>query len=349
MGVGVSLSGCSGAGLEIVRRGERGWVRKTAAEGGTDRLLAERAKLAWLRGVGGGPFVVPELGAVGERAGREWYELAYVPGRSVESVAAEDGQAAGRALGARLAGVVWAIGDAGVSPGAGEHAAFLEQKVRQTLSVLPGKCAGAPLLEGLRVAFEVRVARVDFAGSGDAAGRAGGGCHGDLALDNVLVGRGGELVLIDALPNASESVYWDAAKVLQSTLACWGSVKIGDVVIGGGGLVARRPGGLAALHGSFLGAVLGGGLDERALAVHLVVTLARVMRYVDGVRLAALLAASVELMDRLEAGGARLHEPLDSLRGSFEPVLDGGAEVSARDAGWADDAGARGGVVRRVG
>ncbi|USN97941.1 MAG: aminoglycoside phosphotransferase family protein [Phycisphaeraceae bacterium] len=349
--VGVSLRGFSGARLEIVSRGGRGWVRKTAGEGASARLEAERRRLAWLAGIGleSGLFVVPELGVHGEADGRAWYEIEYVPGRSVESVAGEDGQVAGRALGERLGGAIRVVRDAAPGPDASVHAAFLEQKIRQTLAVLPSKCDGHALLAPLAMAYAERVGRLDLEKAGRLAAACGGGCHGDLALDNVLVGRDGGLVLIDPLVSDSETACWDAAKVMQSSLACWGSVKAGDVSLGGAGVRTRRPGGLAALHTAFLGVVLGDGFDEHTLGVHLVVTLSRVMRYVDGLRLAPLLAACVELMGRIESGRARLDEPLDSLRGALEPVLDRDAQVSARDARRADDARARGGPVRRVG
>lgn len=350
--VQMTLAGCSGAQVELVRRGERTWVRKTAAVAGNRRLAREREKLLWLSTVAHGPnglcFDVPELGATGRTAGRTWYELAFVPARSAEAIAAEDGEAAGRALGSRLAHVVRTLGQAGEPPRATDHAAFLRQKLNETLLALPTKCAGNAMAEPLRRAFASRATLMPIDAAADAAAAIPGGCHGDLALDNVLESSTGTLVLIDPLASDSESVYWDAAKVMQSTLACWGSVKNGAVELGRSGLIARRPGGLSALHDSFWSALHASGADETAAAVHLVVTLARVMRYVEGRRLVALLAASVELINRLQAGEARLHEPLDSLRGSIQPILDQHPQVSPRDARRPHDAGARRRSVRRA-
>lgn len=344
------LRGFSGARLEIVRRDGRSWVRKWAVDGGNERLDAERRRLGWLAGVGtaSGLFEVPRVGAGGVDGGRAWYEIEYVPGRSVESVAAADGHACGIDLGIRLARIVGVLRDGSRGPDAEAHATFLRGKLLQTAASLPGRCAAAGLGD-MGAAFEQLAAGLDTAYATEVASVTGGGCHGDLALDNALIDRSGRIVLIDPLASDSETAYWDAAKVLQSSLACWGGIKAGEVRVIGRAYGVARPGGLAALHRAFLTSVLAQGMDERALAVHLVVTLARVMRYVEGVRLGALLGASIELIHRLEAGGTVLDEPLDSLRGTLEPVFDGGAEVPAGDAGRADDAGARGGALRRVG
>jgi len=346
----VLLRGFSGARLEIVRRDGRSWVRKWAVDGGNERLNAERRRLGWLASVGAasGLFEVPRVGAGGVDGGRAWYEIEYVPGRSVESVAAADGHASGIDLGIRLARIAGVLRDGARGPDAEGHAAFLRGKLMQTAASLLGRCGAVGLGEA-GATFERLTAGLDIDRAAEVASGIGGGCHGDLALDNALIDRSGRIVLIDPLASDSETAYWDAAKVLQSSLACWGGIKSGEVRMVGRSYGVARPGGLAALHRAFLTSVLAQGMDERALAVHLVVTLARVMRYVDGVRLGALLGASIELMYRLEAGGTVLDEPLDSLRGTLEPVLDGGAEIPAGDAGRADNAGACGGAFRRVG
>ncbi len=56
---------------------------------------------------------------------------------------------------------------------------------------------------------------------------AAGFCHGDLALDNLLVDPDGQLWIIDPLYNVYETSFWDIGKLLQSTMANWMALRQG--------------------------------------------------------------------------------------------------------------------------
>lgn len=59
-----------------------------------------------------------------------------------------------------------------------------------------------------------------------------GFCHGDLALDNLLVDPHGQLWIIDPLLNVYETPWWDIGKLLQSTRANWRQLREGRLAPG---------------------------------------------------------------------------------------------------------------------
>ena len=54
-------------------------------------------------------------------------------------------------------------------------------------------------------------------------------CHGDLTLDNAIVGTDGMVYLIDPLINQHETYMWDVAKVLQSFYADWYQIRTAEI------------------------------------------------------------------------------------------------------------------------
>jgi len=95
-------------------------------------------------------------------------------------------------------------------------------------------------------------------------------CHGDLALDNIIV-SGNRLYLIDALCQGFDNYHWDIAKILQSCLCHWPTVRDNDEIY--------------PMDESFpiLGSLLLRALDEHCdharVVLYLGTTLARIIPY----------------------------------------------------------------------
>jgi len=141
-------------------------------------------------------------------------------------------------------------------------------------------------------------------------------CHGDLALDNVLIDRHGSLVLIDPLINGHESFMWDVSKVFQSTLARWEAIKHNDFEVD----LQRRKILLPSSERISLFNLRFAELVSRTVTpcsviIYLATTLARAAKYSSNSnQLSALLLMMNELLSKFIERSCTLDEPLSSLR-----------------------------------
>jgi hypothetical protein len=316
------LVGFSGWVLEVFRGPSGTFVRKTVRDrSDADKLRSEVRKLEELATVGRatGLFRVPELLATGtDRHGLAHYDMEFVPSRQLDHVVPgldpmDIHDAAGR-----LYGIVCALGEhaagdvpARDGPDAGD---FLLAKLRQTDRALAARASPSPALRRLAAAYRDRVDGLAIDGSVASGGETF--CHGDLALDNVLVARDGTFVVVDPLANGHESVRWDVAKVLQSSFACWRQIKEGDfeLDLDRDKVRVRVPERMSLFHERFQELA---GKDHQAdvLVLYLAVTLARVIKYSNAdEQVCALLLLTNDLLEQYRRGECDLHEPPGSLR-----------------------------------
>lgn len=142
-------------------------------------------------------------------------------------------------------------------------------------------------------------------------------CHGDLALDNVLINRNGEIYIIDPLSNGHESFMWDVSKVLQSSLLNWHQIKHSEFSLD---LTYKRihlsvPERMILFNTHFTTRI-GQKIDNRTTILYLATTMARVMKYFKTYeQLSAMLLITNTLLTNYYEERCSLDEPFGPMRG----------------------------------
>ena len=141
-------------------------------------------------------------------------------------------------------------------------------------------------------------------------------CHGDFALDNLLISRDREVYLIDPLINDFESVWWDRAKVLQSSLIQWGKIKRGEVSVEAesGAVFVQGVGKMYEFNLAYLAANQDIAESE-PLTLYLAVTLTRIVRHAkSSLQMEALLALTNRLLRQYLRKEEIRHESIITVR-----------------------------------
>jgi aminoglycoside phosphotransferase len=195
-----TLAGHSGAEVALYANGPTSLVRKTArAPAGNDRLLRQSAHQRALSSAGL-PF--PRVLRDGiEPGGRAFFEMEYVPARSLATLLCE---AAPFDMAPVIAALERALKFFALSAGAAIPVAVFHDKLR-------GIAAAAPRAAAL----------VEQLAARDWSGIPASLSHGDLTLENILLCPSRGVVMIDC-DQAFVSSWWlDAAKLCQDTAGHW--------------------------------------------------------------------------------------------------------------------------------
>jgi thiamine kinase-like enzyme len=140
-------------------------------------------------------------------------------------------------------------------------------------------------------------------------------CHGDFALDNVLITKKYEICLIDPLHNDYENIMWDYAKILQSSMTYWNLIKYQNFqLISNNKKIFITPNEhISMFHRHFLKNLESDNIST--ITLYLAATLARVAKYAKTEKqLCALLIIINELLTDYSNGTCDLSGTLNSLR-----------------------------------
>jgi aminoglycoside phosphotransferase len=194
------LAGHSGAEVALYANGSTSLVRKTArAPAGNDRLLRQSTHQRTLSSAGL-PF--PRvLGDGLDAEGRAFFEMEYVPARSLATLLCE---AAPFDMTVVLAALEKALRFFQLSAGAAIPVAAFHDKLLSIASVEPRAVSLAEQL-----------------GARDWSGIPASLSHGDMTLENILLCPSRGIVLIDCDEAFASSWWLDAAKLCQDTAGHW--------------------------------------------------------------------------------------------------------------------------------
>ena len=304
------LLGYSGCVLEVHRQDSRTWVRKRSPD------LTFNAKFQWeirkierLNGLGAESklFAAPEIISTGTEDEIAFYDMEYVVGQTLEfridSMDAKELRST-----ARLLNEIHAFFASQTPlenpPAELSEWRYLVSKLEETLSFLEGNAVPLPAESGLVSTYRERLE--ELSGRSFDWRSKPTFCHGDLALDNVLVTRQGRIYLLDPLFNAFETVAWDRAKVLQSSLLQWDKIKRGEIRVDPkeGKIISGGSGKMQIFNLAYIGTD-GQGIEPSRLLLYLGVTMARIVKYAkDRGQAETLLALVNQLLGRYLRGGA---------------------------------------------
>ena len=139
-------------------------------------------------------------------------------------------------------------------------------------------------------------------------------CHGDMALDNILITRDDVIYLIDPLKNSFENTVLDYSKILQSSMTQWNLIKHNnfDILINDKKIRVKPNTHISLFHKHFLET-----LDERdygRIILYLASTMARVVKHAKNEKqLCALMLITNELLSNYNDGRYDLTGSLNSL------------------------------------
>jgi aminoglycoside phosphotransferase len=195
-----ALSGHSGAEVALYSDGRNSLVRKTAGTtAGNDRLLRQSAHQRALAAAGQ-PF--PRILREGyDEQGRAFFEMEYIPARSLASVLCE---AAPFDMAAVLAALERALGFFQLAAGASLSSDLFHDKLAGIAAAVPKAASLAALL-----------------GACDWSGIPASPSHGDMTLENILLCPARGIVFIDCDAAFASSWWLDAAKLRQDTAGHW--------------------------------------------------------------------------------------------------------------------------------
>jgi aminoglycoside phosphotransferase (APT) family kinase protein len=196
------FQGHSGAIVTLHRQGQASVVRKCAADAsGNARLLQQAEKQRRLFAFG---VPVPRVIAQGaEPDGRAFFEMEYVPARTLGAIVAGAAALDWPALAHALDRMIWLFRtQAGepIPPGA------FAQKIADIL----GQCDTAET----RILADALL-RCDWTGIPSSPS------HGDLTFENILIAQGGRVAFIDCDEPWVSSFWLDIAKLFQDAQGHW--------------------------------------------------------------------------------------------------------------------------------
>jgi hypothetical protein len=211
------LSGFSGAQVALVRTSAgRRFVRKAARNASSSVVLRRQAKRQqWLQTALAGSANVPEVIAEGEIEGLYYFDMPFIEARDAVNFLSsakfdELGEFAGR-----IEALIAALACAGPGPGVSRPPTknVLLSKLDEIAARTGGRFADA--LAPLCAATEALAVFTDPENAAPTA------VHGDLTFENILVGRGGQLWLIDSIESPFDHYWLDWSKLFQECEGRW--------------------------------------------------------------------------------------------------------------------------------
>lgn len=206
----VPLSGFSGALIALLRDDEgRAFVRKAAeTPDNSVKLKRQAERQAMLGKLVDGVACMPAVEREGETEGCYWFDMSFAPGRDAVSHLSEashtEFDAFTRDIGKLVERLAASSTDGpAFSPGAAMTAKFVE---------IDGKTDGR---------HKHLLARLTFASSGMDFDLAPTVAHGDLTLENIIVGKDRKLWLIDTIDSPFDHYWIDLSKLFQDCEGRW--------------------------------------------------------------------------------------------------------------------------------
>lgn len=211
------LSGLSGAEVMLLRtRAGSRIVRKIGRDAATNRVLQRQAeRQRWLRTALEGEANVPEVILEGDADGRYFFDMPFIPSRDAATFLATADFDEVYDFAERIEGLMAKMSRTG--PEVGTWRPPLKQMVTLKLDEIAGRTEGrhTAVMQALCAAV---TALDSLAGASNEAPTA---VHGDLTFENILVGRKGQLWLIDSIDSPFDHFWLDWSKLFQECEGRW--------------------------------------------------------------------------------------------------------------------------------
>jgi tRNA A-37 threonylcarbamoyl transferase component Bud32 len=312
----INLKGFSGSKIQVIRSGQKTFVRKTAKDRShNNRMQKEIEKMRRLSEISecSNDFKIPNIQSVRENDdGLMVYELDFIPGESLDHCLYKLNSEKIKFFAKKIGKIIETISEKSSTSETNQHD-FILQKFNELISELNKKKDYTNLVTELFNEYKEKIKnlKIDKISPHNKPTF----CHGDLSLDNIIITRQNQMYLIDPLHNDFENFMWDYAKVFQSSMTHWNLIKYNNFQISSTKKkVQIKPNEhITMFHQHFLENLSMDNSPE--LIIYLAATLSRVAKYAKSDKqLAALLILINELLTNYSNGKCELNGTLNSLR-----------------------------------
>ena len=312
----LELDGFSGNKIEVIRSARKTFVRKIAKNTSQSiKMEKELKKLEKLLKISENcnDFKVPKIKSVGKNQNQLlFYEMEFISGENLDNCLSKLSSDKIKFFAKKLGKIIEIISKNSVQCKISEKS-FLMQKFNEMIAELNKKefstNIGKELFnECCKKIENLEINTIDLKNKSTF-------CHGDLALDNILITRKNEIYLIDPLHNDYENVMWDYSKVLQSSMTYWNLIKYQNfqLVSNKKKIVITPNEHISMFHKHFLKNL--DHLNPSTIILYLSATLSRVAKYAKTEKqLCALIIIINELLTYYSNGKCDLSGTLNSLR-----------------------------------
>jgi thiamine kinase-like enzyme len=312
----LDLDGFSGNKIEVIRSKGNTFVRKTAKNiEQNEKMEKEIKKLEMLQKISQkhDDFKVPKiLGSNKNEKQLLFYELEFISGENFDSSLEKLNSEKIKFFSKKLGRIIETFSNESIDSKINEEE-FLKQKFGEMIDVvnkikLSTNLGKELFKECTQNIYELEINKTDLNNKSTF-------CHGDFALDNVLITKKYEIYLIDPLHNDYENIMWDYAKILQSSMTYWNLIKYQNFqLISNNKKIFITPNEhVSMFHRHFLKNLESDNIPT--ITLYLAATLARVAKYAKTEKqLCALLIIINELLTDYSNGTCDLSETLNSLR-----------------------------------
>jgi thiamine kinase-like enzyme len=312
----LNLHGFSGNKIEVIRIKGETFVRKTAKDITHNfKMEKEIIKMKELEEISkiNGNFKVPKIKSVGKNQhGLLVYELEFISGESLDICLYNMNSKKIKFFATKLGNIINELSSKTIESKL-EEKEFILKKFNELSFELNRRKKLTKIAKELFNEYFEKIKKLKIKES-DIANKSTF-CHGDLALDNILITKKDEIYLIDPLYNDFENMMWDYAKILQSSMTYWNLIKYQNFqLIPKHRKVIISPNEhIAMFHKHFLKNL--NNLNSSTIILYLAATLARVAKYAKtDKQLFALIIIINELLSDYSNGECDVNETLNSLR-----------------------------------
>jgi len=312
----LNLRGFSGNKIEVIRLEGETFVRKTAKDSSFNfKMEKEIDKLKELEKIAkiSKNFKVPKIRSVKKnQQGLLVYELEFIPGESLDVCLYNMNSEKIKFFAKKLGQIINELSSKVVENKL-EEKDFILKKFNELDSELNKKKNSTEIGKELFNEYSEKIKKLTIKES-DLANE-NTFCHGDLALDNILITKKNEIYLIDPLFNDFESIMWDYAKILQSSMTYWNLIKYQNfqLIPNSKKIIIAPNEHISMFHKHFLKNLRG--INPSTILLYLAATLARVAKYAKtDKQLFALIIIINELITDYSNGKCDLDGSLNSLR-----------------------------------
>ena len=313
------LRGFSGNTIEIIRINNKTIVRKTAkdiVQNSKIEMEIKKLNILFNLSTNNLAFDVPTILANGKNfEGHKFYELEFIPSESLDSCLAKLSPNKIKVISKKVFDIINILSKNPIKYNNSHinEEQFIIKKFQESLHSSTNKNFSSSLSVDLYEEYEKLIDKLEIKASHITNLQTF--CHGDLALDNILLTRNDKIYLIDPLTNEFENIMWDIAKVLQSSMTYWNLIKYNNFQIDSSHKKIRlNPHEhIAMFHEHFLVHIEK--YNQNTILIYLAATLARVIKYAKNEKqYCALLMITNELLSDYKEGRCDLNGSLSSMR-----------------------------------
>ena len=312
----LDLKGFSGNKIEVIRHDGKTFVRKTAKNISYNQkmeLEIKKLKELELLSTHNNDFKVPKILSVkNNKHDLIEYELEFISGESLDTCLYNLNSEKIKFFAEKLGKIIINISSKSVKNDINEKK-FLIQKFEELNQALNKKNNTTTIANELFKDYSKKIRTLEIHSS-DLTNQSTF-CHGDLALDNILITRKNEIYLIDPLHNDFESIMWDYSKILQSSMTHWNLIKYQNFQLTPNNkkIIITPNEHISMFHKHFLKNL--SSINPSSILLYLAATLARVAKYAKtDKQLLALIIIINELLTDYSNGKCGLNGSLNSLR-----------------------------------